>query len=97
MNDNQVTSYNCILKTSGWAMAQGDDSKPVSLIAVHCLPLFKRETLLAATLDPTSQAPESRQYSSTVGKGLGDRECSTTNVKKPLEEEVSEAQAAKLP
>jgi hypothetical protein len=41
-------------------MAQGDDHRPVSLIDVHRLPQFKRETLQVASLNPTSQTPDSK-------------------------------------
>ena len=40
-------------------MAQGDDHRPVSFIDVHHLPQFKCETLQVASLDPTSQIPDS--------------------------------------
>jgi hypothetical protein len=40
-------------------MAQGDDRGPVNVIDVHCLPQFKCETLQVASLDPTSQTPDS--------------------------------------
>jgi hypothetical protein len=40
-------------------MAQGDDHGPVNLIAVCHLPQFKRETLQVASLNPTSQIPDS--------------------------------------
>jgi hypothetical protein len=55
----KIRIYGCILKTRGWAMAQGDNHRPVSLIDMHHLPQFKRKTLQVASLDPTSQIPDS--------------------------------------
>jgi hypothetical protein len=55
----KIRIYECIPKTRGWAMAQGDDHGPVSLIDVRRLPQFKCETFQVASLDPTSQTPDS--------------------------------------